>query len=114
MPDRAILFIPKLAVPIPNQEAIALVAGNRPAKLLQRPITARMCSDVDVENLTRRVFDDDEHIQDSNGGGNGGEEVAGHDRLGVISHERGAALIAAAITRTIRLFGHVRTNRAWR
>ena len=51
MLDRSIQVAPGLPVSISNQEAIAMVAGNRLPKLLQRPITARVCSDVNLENF---------------------------------------------------------------
>ncbi len=101
MPDRPIQFIPKLAVPVSNQETIAVIAGNRLAKLLQSPFTTRMCSDIDVNDSTRRVFNNNKHIQDFEAGGDDSEEVAGNDRLGMISHERGPALISSSTMRTI-------------
>lgn len=77
MPDRAIQFIPKLAVPVSNQETVAVIARYRLAKLVKSPITARMCGDIDVDDFTCRMFDDDEHIQDFEAGGDDSEEIAG-------------------------------------
>ena len=47
------------------------------------------------------MFDDYEHIQNFNGGGDGSEKVAGYDHFGVIFHKRGPALLTSATKRTI-------------
>lgn len=50
-----------MTYPLPNNTA-GVVAGNHLSKLLQLPITARMCCGIDMKNSARRMFDDYEHI----------------------------------------------------
>lgn len=91
----------KLAVPVSYQETIFVIAGNCLPKPLQSPITARMCGDIDVDDSTCCMFNDDEHIQKFEACGDDSEEVAGDNRFSVISHERSPALVGSATIRTI-------------
>ena len=54
------------------------------AKLLHHPICGRMSRDVEMQDSTAFVLDDEETVQHAEARGRNGEEVEGDDRLAVV------------------------------
>jgi hypothetical protein len=73
-----------------------MVAEQSLAELLERPLSGRMCGDVDVNETTRTDLHCDEDVQESETSGYDGKEVTGDNRFRVIADERGPALRGGA------------------
>src|SRR5215471_2020910 len=71
-----------------------------------------MSGDIEVKNTSGRYFNNDEHIDQLEGGRNNNEEVTGNDRISVVAHERHPALLH--VWGTFGCFGHVAPHRPWR
>ena len=70
-----------------NQESVAVVAGNRFSELQQGPVGSRMGCDIAVQNSPASDLHHDEHVQHSESGGDGHQEISGmkkaYDMAGV-------------------------------
>src|SRR5262245_54098828 len=84
-------------ITIMDEEAVAMVCGNRLAQLLHSPLRRGMCGDVAVDNTPRRVFHQDKDIEQAKGRGDHHAEVTGDDRLGMIADKRLPALGGGAV-----------------
>src|SRR5215475_14728522 len=75
-----------------NQEAGAMIAGNRFSKLLQGPSCGRMSGDVTVQNAASVDFHNHEDIQPAEACRDRRQEISGHHGLGVIPDEASPVL----------------------
>src|SRR5262249_24065783 len=83
------------SIPIVDEVLIVVGVSDSFAQVLKRPIRARMCSEVHVQQATRAMFDDDEHVQHPKRRGDPYEEGARGQGGRVASQERRPAQIAA-------------------
>lgn len=83
------------AVAIVNQVLVSSVIPERVAQLLARPARTRVCGDIAVNQSPRLLLDDYEYVQQPKRTRHGNEEVAGHDRLRMVSEECRPALVAS-------------------
>jgi hypothetical protein len=81
-----------------DEEAERMIIWERLPQLLQGPLRAGVIGDIDVEDLTWTQFHEHEYIKDTESGCDHDEEVAGYDRLGVISYEGQPALARVGIS----------------
>ena len=88
----------KILVPIVDQEPVAVIAGDRVTQLLGRPRRRRVGRDVVVHDPPAADFHYDEHVEHAKRGGHDGQEIAGHDRFGVVADKRQPALVVRAAT----------------
>ena len=110
--DRRVDLAGEDAVAVVDEEAVAVVVGDRLAELLRRPRRGRVVGDIDVEDAAAADLHGHEDVEHAEGGRHRDEEVAGHDRRGVVAHERRPALIAPAATvAPRRLVRHVAADR---
>ena len=98
------------AVAIMNEKVLRLFAGNHLSELLKCPGGRGMIGHVEVSNPSGSYLHDHKDIEDSKVGGHDDEEIAGQDRLGVISHECHPPLRRGALTRSY-IERHVASNR---
>ena len=96
--DRFIELACEDAVAIVNQELVPIFVPDSLTQLLQRPGSARMSRDVAVDQATAAMLDYDKHIQQSECRGNGDEEIARNDSLGVQTKEARPSQIASGPT----------------
>ena len=75
-----------------DHEPIRMVARKRLPELLQGPLRGRLSGHVLVENSSCSQFDDHEYVKGAEGRRDHDEEVARHDRFGVIPDEGQPAL----------------------
>jgi hypothetical protein len=78
-------------VPINRRKKHSLTA-HAPAIL--SPLCCRMLGRIEMNQTSRSDFQGDKYINDVKGRGQGGEEVASHDCLGVVFQESGPALVS--------------------
>jgi len=71
------------AVAIVNQEFVSLFGPDGLTQLLQRPGGTRMRYDVAMDQAATAMLDHHEHVQQSKRRGDGDEEIAGNESLGV-------------------------------
>ena len=71
------------AVAIVNQEFVLVFVPERRAQLLQGPGRTRMGCDVAMDQAPAAVLDHHEHVQQPKRGGDGDQEIAGNDPVGV-------------------------------
>ena len=64
-----------------------MIRGNCFAQLLQGPLCRGMRCDVDMEQSAAGVFDDNKHIEDTEGCRDRNTEVARHNCLGMVAHK---------------------------
>ncbi len=93
------------AIAIMDKKTVVMVRGYCLSKLLLGPCGRWVIRDMDVQQLSCAEFYDDQHIKTLERRGDHSQEITGHDRLGVISHESGPALIATRLSP--RVFRHV-------
>src|ERR1022692_143643 len=70
-----------------KQVFVLILKSNRLAQLLQRPGRTWMCGDVAMDQAPAAVLNHHEHIQQSKRRGDGDEEIARYDPLGVQAQE---------------------------
>src|SRR5882762_5201963 len=75
-------------VTVMDQETVGMIAGNRFAKLLQRPGCRWMRGDVAMHDAPCPDLHQEEHIESSEPGGHHDQEIARDDGLGVIADKR--------------------------
>ena len=80
-------FCGENAVPVVDYKAVWMVIRKCLSKLLGRPLSRRMCSDVVVKDLLPTDFDDHKDIENAEAIGNYYEEVTSDDSLGVFAHK---------------------------
>src|SRR5712692_976762 len=97
-------------VAVVEDESIRLLTRDDFAKLLERPGCRRVSGDIEVFNLARSYFHEDEDIKDSEASGHDDEEIAGQYCLGVVSHKRHPTLRRNSFPRS-RVYGHVASDR---
>src|ERR1035438_10623113 len=78
-----------------KQVFVPLLQSNRLAQLLQRPGRTRMSSDVAMDQTAAAMFNHDEYVQQAKRGGDGDEEIARNEPLGVHAQERRPAHISS-------------------
>ncbi len=71
-----------------DQETVGMIAGNRFAKLLQRPRCGCMRGDVAMHDAPCPDLHQEKHIESSEPSGYHDQEIAGDDGLGVIADEK--------------------------
>ncbi len=95
------------AVSVMDHESVRMIKSQEFAKLLSCPFRRRMVCDVEVQDAPGADLHGQEHIDDPEIRGDGGEEVTCHDCLGMIPHEHAPALAGGA---TWHAFGKVLPN----
>ena len=75
------------AVAIVNQEFVPALVPDGLTQLLQRPGGTRMRRDVAMDQTTAAMLDHHEHVQQPKRRGDGDEEIAGNESLGVHAQE---------------------------
>ena len=75
------------AVAIPNRVARGGVPGESLAELLSCPRSSRMLGDVEVQDASSVMEEDDDHEQDTESDRRHGEEVDGDEVLDVVTEE---------------------------
>src|ERR1700688_3277580 len=95
-----------------DEEAERMIIWERFPQLLQGPLRAGVIGDIDVQDSAPAQFHEHEYIKDTESGCDHDEEVTGHDRLGVISHEGQPAL--ARIWLSAGTLGQILADRARR
>jgi hypothetical protein len=81
--DRLVEMVCEDAVAIVNQELVPVFAPDRLTQLLQHPGGTRMRCDVAMDQTTVAMLDHHERVQQSQRRGDGDEEIAGNESLGV-------------------------------
>jgi hypothetical protein len=92
-------------VPIPEQETGNLVIGEGVGDLLGGPLGIGMFGHVEVNELPPVMAEDDEDIEDAEGGGGDGEEVAGSD-VGDVVGQKGPPGLGRRLLGTHHVLGH--------
>jgi len=85
-------IVAKFAITIENHVAIWTRLAKRFPQLLHNPRARRMFRDIEMENPSAAVLDDEETIQDSEGQGRHREKVHGGDYFAVIVQENSPEL----------------------
>ena len=80
------------AITIADQVDRCRLPGESLSDLLGGPLRGRMCSHLDVDDVTACVMQDDEDEQNSKGEGRNDEEVDTHQEVGVVSEKGSPAL----------------------
>jgi hypothetical protein len=75
------------AVPVMEEEAVAMIRWNRFAELLERPWRRGMRSHMDMQDATTRMFHHDKDIQEAKSHCDRDTEIARHDRLSMVAHK---------------------------
>jgi hypothetical protein len=86
-------FLRENPIPVVNHESTGMVLRQRLAKLLQGPLHSWMSGDVVMNDSARRQFQDDENVQGAERRGDDHEEVASHNRFGMIPQEHQPSLL---------------------
>ena len=106
---RLVEFLREDAVPVVEHESVAMIVPECLAELLQGPVRGGMGGHIGVEDSPRANLYDHEHVQSAERDRDHGEEVAGHDCLGVIADERQPSLLTIwrpPRTRPAQVFPH--------
>jgi len=110
--DTAVELCREDAIPVMEEETVAMVRRDRFAQLLQRPDRRGVRRDIDVEDAPRGVFHHDKHVEQAKGRRDHYTEVTGHDRPRMIAHKGAPALGRGAFASpTLEAFGHVLSDR---
>ena len=80
------------AIPVMEEEAIAMVSWDRFAQLLQRPCSRGVRGHIDMQDAAGGMFHHDKDIEQAKGGRDHHTEITGDDRLGMVAHKRHPAL----------------------
>src|SRR3954451_3810259 len=88
-----IQFSRETALPIVQDEAIAVIAWKCLSQLLERPLGGGVLGDVEVEDASRSDLHRYKYIKDTETSRNRNNEVAGHNSVGMVAHECGPTLI---------------------
>ena len=80
------------AVPVVDQELVAVVNRGGFAQLLQRPLSGGVRGHIGVQDAARVMFHDHKHIQEMKRGRDHQAKVARDDHLGMIAHKREPAM----------------------
>src|SRR5262245_16671632 len=75
-----------------DQDAVGVIGLNGLSELLQRPLSRRMSSDIDVEESAAFMFNHHKDIKQAERRGDGYAEVTRHDTFSMVVHKRGPAL----------------------
>jgi hypothetical protein len=110
-PDGLIQLGGKDGVAIVQQVCVSLLVSDRLSQLLSRPLRRRMRRDVKVNQSTAMMFNDDEHVQDSERAGHRGTKITRDDGPCMIAKEGRPSLISARPS--WRGSRHVLSHRAW-
>jgi hypothetical protein len=92
VPHLLIELLGEDAVPVMDQEAVAVVSWDRFAQLLHRPVGCWVLGHMDMQDSAAGVFHHHKHIERLEGGCDHYAEITGDDRLGMIAHEGEPAL----------------------
>lgn len=114
-PDRFIQPARKPGIPIADQASIPMFTRNGLPELLERPVACRMPGYVLVQDPACRVLNYDEYMEYPEGRRYDREEIAGHDRFGVVPDECRPALVGDGPPRPAAwMLRHVPPDRAGR
>jgi len=75
-------------VAIAKREFVPILQSNCLKQLLQRPGGTRMGGSIAMDQSAAAVLDHHKHVQGSESGSDGDEEIRGNDPLGVQAQER--------------------------
>jgi hypothetical protein len=98
--DRLVKMVRKDTVTIVKQVFVTVLKSNGLTQLLQRPGSTRMRCDVAMDQAPAAVLDHHEHVQQPKRGGDGDQEIAGNDPLGMQAQERRPAQVPSRSTRS--------------
>jgi len=98
-------------ISVVNDKPVWMWVGENLPELLRCPFGSRMIRHVEVQNPARADLHRHEHVEDLEGCGDRDEEIAGNDRLGVVSDEGRPTLISTSPARVIS--GQVFPDRPW-
>ena len=79
--DRFVQVLREDAVSIVKQVTVGTVHTNNFSQLLQGPVRARVCRDIDAHQSPATMLDDHKHVEHSEGRGDSNEEVARQNRF---------------------------------
>ena len=100
--NRAIQRLRKDAVSVVDEKPIGVVGWDSFAELLQCPWRRWVHRDVAMQNPPCLVLNHQENVEDSKRCRDHHTKVAANNRLGVIAHKRGPALVSRALRRGAR------------
>src|SRR5216684_2024155 len=99
-------------VAIVKQVFVLVLQSSCLTQLLQRPGGTRMGGDIAMDQSAAAVLDHHKHVQESESGSDGDEEITGNDPLGVQAQERRPAHVPSRPT--CRSFRQILAHRSGR
>ena len=91
--DRLVKMVREDTITIMQQVFVTVLKSNGLTQLLQRPGSTRMRCDVAMDQPPAAVLDHHEDVQQPKRGGDGDQEIAGNDPLGMQAQERRPAQV---------------------
>ena len=85
---RLIQLLGEDSISVVNEKTIAVVRWNGFSQLLERPLSRRVLSDIDMNDAPRTMLYHNQHVQQSKCSRYGHKEITGDDDLSVVPHKR--------------------------